>query len=68
MLTHDVTGKVMLVERYISLPTHRPSIVIDARSKISRVKLIVNGRFGLPDDLSKINRLEPDIKLRLNAN
>ena len=42
MLTHDVMGKVVLVERCVSLDRHQPIAVIEASSRISLTWTLVN--------------------------
>ena len=45
MLTHDIMRKVVLVERYVSLPKHQPIAVIEAILRISHVTVLVNALF-----------------------
>ena len=42
VLTHDVMGKVVLVERCVSLDRHQPIAVIEASSRISLTWTLVN--------------------------
>ena len=42
VLTHDVMGRMVLVERYVSLNRHQPIAVIEATSRISLTWTLVN--------------------------
>ena len=39
---YDVMGRMVLVERYVSLPKHQPIAVIEASSRISLTWTLVN--------------------------